>query len=186
MKSAFLIGPRLYFRPLEREDAPRLAVYLNDPGVRRTLLHHRPMSAAQEQAFIESLGKSEQQVVVGIARKERPDELIGVTGLHGLDFRSRRAEFGIFIGERSLWRQGYGTEATRMMLDYGFGTLNLSRVWLQVFAHHAAGLRTYEKAGFRREGVLREQHYTEGRPVDAVVMGILRPEWTPLSPPRQP
>jgi ribosomal-protein-alanine N-acetyltransferase len=185
LKNPFAIGPRLYFRPIEREDAPQLAVFVNDPVVRRTLLLHRPLNVAQEYGFVESLERDEHQVVFGIARHESP-ELIGVTNLFDLDFRSRRAEFGLFIGERALWGQGYGTEATRMMLDYGFGTLNLSRVWLQVFAHHAAGLRTYEKAGFRREGVLREQHYTEGRPVDAVVMGILRPEWTPLSPPRQP
>jgi RimJ/RimL family protein N-acetyltransferase len=180
MKTPFLVGPRLYFRPLEREDAPRLAAYLNDPGVRRALLWHRPLSVAQEQSFLEALGKDEHQVVLGIARHE-DSELIGTTGLHGLDFRSRRAEFGLVIGERSFWGQGYGTEATRMMLDYGFGTLNLNRVWLQVFGHHTAAVRVYEKAGFRREGVQREHHFAEGRYVDTVMMGILRSEWTPLT-----
>ncbi|MDC0709990.1 GNAT family protein [Stigmatella sp. ncwal1] len=183
MKNPFVTGPRLYLRPIEREDAPQLAVFVNDPNVRRTLLLHRPLNVAQEYAFVESLERDEHQVVLGIARRESP-ELIGVINLFDLDFRSRRAEFGLFIGDRSLWGQGYGTEATRMMLDYGFGTLNLSRVWLQVFAHHAAGIRAYEKAGFRREGVLREQHYAEGKFVDAVVMGILRAEWMPLSLPQ--
>ena len=180
MQNAFFVGPRLYFRPIEREDAPRLASFMNDAAVRRTLLAHRPLSVAQEQSFVEGLGKDEHHVVVGIARHESP-ELIGATGLHGLDFRSRRAELGLVIGERSLWGQGYGTEATRMMLDYGFGTLNLNRVWLQVYGHHAAAARVYEKAGFRREGVQREQHFAEGRYVDAVMMGILRSEWTPLT-----
>jgi RimJ/RimL family protein N-acetyltransferase len=185
VKNAFFVGPRLYFRPLEREDAPRLAAYVNDPDVRRTLSMYRPQSVAQEQGFIEALGQDEHRVVVGIARHEEP-ELIGITGLHGLDFRSRRAELGLFIGERSLWGQGYGTEATRMMLDYGFGTLNLNRVWLQVYGHHAAAARAYEKAGFRREGVQREQHFADGRYVDGVLMGILRSEWTPLTGGQQP
>ena len=179
MKNPFFIGPRLYFRPLEREDAPRLAGYMNDPDVRRTLLVHRPWSVTQELTFVESAGKDEHQVVVGIARHE-DTELIGATGLHGLDFRTRRAELGLVIGERSCWGQGYGTEATRMMLDYGFSTLNLNRVWLQVFGDNAAAIRAYEKAGFRREGVQREHCYTEGHYVDAVMMGILRSEWTPL------
>jgi ribosomal-protein-alanine N-acetyltransferase len=182
MKTPFLIGPRLYFRPLEREDAPRLAAFANDPAVRQRLLLHRPMSVGQEQAFVEELARDEHKVVLGIARHSS-DELMGVTGLHGLDFRSRRAEFGLFIGECSAWGQGFGTEATRMMLDYGFGTLNLHRIWLQVFASHAAGLRVYEKAGFRQEGVQREQHFAEGRYEDGVLMGILRSEWTPLSKP---
>lgn len=183
MQTPFLIGPRLYFRPLERGDARKLVTFLNDPGVRRTLLFHRPMSTGQEEGFLEAMGKDEHQVVLGIARHGQ-DELIGSVGLHKLDFRGRHAEFGLLIGDRSLWGQGFGTEATRMMLDYGFGTLNLNRIWLQVFASHVAGQRVYEKAGFRKEGLQREQHFAEGRYEDGVLMGILRSEWTPLTLPR--
>ncbi|MBN1203296.1 MAG: GNAT family N-acetyltransferase [Myxococcaceae bacterium] len=180
MTSVFLPGPRLYLRPIEREDAPRIAAYINDPQVRRTLLAHRPMSVAEEQAFLEAREKDEHHVVLGIARQGQ-EELIGATGLHLLDFRSRRAELGLMIGDRSAWGQGFGTEATRLMLDYGFGTLNLHKVWLHVYAHHAPAIRVYEKAGFRKEGVQRDQHYVEGRYVDAVLMGIIRSEWTPLT-----
>jgi RimJ/RimL family protein N-acetyltransferase len=180
MPSVFLSGPRLYLRPIEREDAPRLASFLNDPQVRRTLLAHRPLSVAQEQTFLETTGRDEHHVVLGISRQGQ-EELIGATGLHGLDFRSRRAELGLVIGDHSAWGQGFGTEATRMMLDYGFGTLNLHKVWLQVYAHHMPAIRVYERVGFRKEGVQREQHYVEGRYVDGVLMGILRSEWTPLT-----
>lgn len=179
MQTPFLVGPRLYFRPLERADARQLVTFLNDPGVRRTLLFHRPMGVGQEEGFLEALGKDEHQVVLGIARHNHAD-LIGTVGLHKLDFRSRHAEFGLVIGERSAWGQGFGTEATRMMLDYGFGTLNLNRIWLQVYASHASAIRVYEKAGFRKEGVQRQQHFADGRYEDGVLMGILRSEWTPL------
>lgn len=179
MQTPFLIGPRLYFRPLERGDARKLVTYLNDPAVRRMLLFHRPMSVGQEEGFLEALGKDEHQVRLGIARHAE-DELIGSVGLHKLDFRGRHAELGLVIGERSAWGQGFGTEATRLMLDYGFGTLNLHRIWLQVYASHAAAIRVYEKAGFRKEGVQREHLFAEGRHEDAVLMGILRSEWTPL------
>lgn len=181
MKNAFLIGPTVYLRPLEREDAPQLAGYLNSPPVRRTLALYRPMSVGQEGAFLESLASNETDVVLGVVLRDA-DVLLGVTGLHRMDFRSRYAEFGIFIGEPSEWGKGLGTEATRLMLDYGFGTLNLNKVWLQVYGHHAAAQRAYEKAGFRREGVQREQYFVDGRYVDAILMGILRAEWTPLLP----
>jgi RimJ/RimL family protein N-acetyltransferase len=180
MKNPFLIGPRLYFRPLEREDAPRLTAYINDPAVRRTLLMYRPMSVGQEQAWLDGLGKDEHHVVVGIARQS-DDALIGATGLHRIDSRGRHAELGLSLGDRSAWGQGFGTEATRMMLDYAFGTLNLNRVWLQVYASNAPAIRVYEKTGFRKEGVQREQHFLEGRYEDGVLMGILRSEWTPLT-----
>jgi ribosomal-protein-alanine N-acetyltransferase len=180
LKNPFLIGPRLYLRPLEREDAPRLAGYINDPAVRRTLLAHRPMSVGQEQAWLEMLGKDDHHVVMGIARQS-DDELIGATGLHRIDSRTRNAEMGLSLGDRSAWGQGFGTEATRMMLDYGFGTLNLHRIWLLVYASNAPAIRVYEKAGFRKEGVLREHYFMEGQYEDGVLMGILRSEWKPLT-----
>lgn len=180
MKNPFLIGPRLYLRALEREDAPRLAGYINDPAVRRTLLAHRPMSLGQEQAWLEGLGKDDHHVVMGIAR-QGDDELIGATGLHRIDFKARNAELGLSLGDRSAWGQGFGTEATRMMLDYGFGTLNLHRVWLLVYASNAPAIRVYEKAGFRKEGVLREHYFMEGHYEDGVLMGILSSEWKPLT-----
>jgi RimJ/RimL family protein N-acetyltransferase len=81
VRNPFFVGPRLYFRPLERADAPALAAYVNEPSVRRTLSIYRPQSVGQEQAFVESLAKNEHQVVVGISRREYPDKLIGVTGV---------------------------------------------------------------------------------------------------------
>lgn len=181
MTNAFLIGPTVYLRPLEREDAPRLTGYLNDPAVRRTLATYRPIGVAQEQAFLEALASNDKDVVLGVVLRNG-DVLLGVTGLHRMEFRGRHAEFGLFIGDASYWGKGLGTEATRLMLDYGFGTLNLHRVWLQVFGHHTAAQRVYEKAGFRREGVQREHHFVEGRYTDGILMGVLRAEWTPLLP----
>lgn len=181
MNNAFLIGPTVYLRPLERADAPLIAGYLNSPPVRRTLALYRPLGVAQEAAFLDALAGNEKDVVLGVVLRDG-DRLVGSVGLHRLEFRSRQAELGLVIGDPSQWGKGLGTEATRLMLDYGFGTLNLNRVWLQVFGHHASAQRVYEKAGFRREGVQREQYFVEGRYVDGILMGMLRPEWTPLSP----
>lgn len=182
MENAFLRSARLYFRPLEREDAPRLAAFVNDPDVRRTVLTHRPMSVGAEEAFLAALPNSLNDVMLGIVLREL-GELIGVTGLHRLDWRDRRGDLGLLIGDKEEWGKGYGTEATRLMLDYAFGTLNLNKVTLEVFSNNPGGLRAYEKAGFQREGLLRQQHFIEGRYVDGIVMGMLREQWTPLVPP---
>jgi UDP-4-amino-4,6-dideoxy-N-acetyl-beta-L-altrosamine N-acetyltransferase len=178
VQTPFFLGPRLYFRPLEREDAPRLAAFINHPDVRRNLLIHRPMNTVQEVAFIDTLTASQRDVLFAIVLRDG-DRMIGTTGLHDLDFRSRRATFGMQLGEPSEWGKGYGSEATRMVLEYGFGTLNLNRVQLEVLEHNVAGIRAYEKAGFRREGVMRQHHYVDGAYVDTLVMGILRSEWKP-------
>ena len=83
----------------------------------------------------------------------------------------------MMIGEKSMWGKGYGTEATRLVVRYAFEELHLNRVQLHVYEYNLRGVRVYEKVGFRREGVLRQEHMYDGRFWDTVVMAILREEW---------
>lgn len=177
MKNPFLIGTKIYFRALEPDDAPLLVAWVNDPEVTRTLeLFYRPRNLQAEREFIESVNKSAQDVVFAIVVKET-DAVIGVAGLHRINFKERHAVFSIFIGEKSEWGKGYGTEATALMVGYAFDTLNLNRVSLQVYEYNQRGIRAYEKVGFVREGVLRQEHYYAGRYWDTIAMAILKEEW---------
>lgn len=176
MKNPFLIGERVYLRPVEREDAVLMAKWFNSWEVRRSVLSHRPVSLAQQEEKIASIGKDEHDVVLAIARRE-PDGLLGATGLHRIDFKNRRAEFGIAVGDPAEWGKGYGTEATRLIVGYGFDTLNLNRIQLLVYEDNVRGIRAYERAGFRREGVLRQYLYREGRYQDAFLMSVLKSDW---------
>lgn len=177
MKNPFLIGTNIYLRALDREDAPLLVSWVNDAEVTRTLeLFYRPRNLQTQLEFIESLYKSENDIVFGIVMKEA-DTLIGVTSLNRIDFKDRHAAFAIFIGEKSRWGKGYGTEVTTLITGYAFDTLNLNRLSLQVYEYNERGIRAYEKVGFKREGVLRQEHYYEGRYWDTIAMAILREEW---------
>ena len=177
MRSPFLTGTKVYLRPLEREDAPRLVPWINDAEVTRTLeVFYRPMNIQTELEFIDNIYRSEHDVVLGIAVKAT-DALIGATGLHRLDFKNRHTSFGIFIGEKTEWGKGYGTEVTTLMTGYAFEILNLNRVWLHVYEYNERGIWAYEKVGFKREGVLRQDRYHEGRYWDTFIMAILREEW---------
>jgi RimJ/RimL family protein N-acetyltransferase len=176
MRNPFLIGSSIYLRPLEREDAEVLAPYFNDPEITRTILSRPPISFRAEADFLEKLGQNESDLVLGIVIKAT-DRLIGGTGLHQLHFKNRSGVFGISIGAHEEWGKGYGLEATRLIVNYAFETLNLNRVSLHVFEYNTRALRVYEKAGFRREGVLRQDNYREGRYWDSILMAILRAEW---------
>jgi RimJ/RimL family protein N-acetyltransferase len=175
----FLIGARVYLRPLEHEDARLFVTWLNDPEVRRTLMTYRPINLRAEEEWLDKVVQSEHDLVLGIAI-QATDKLIGATGLHRMDFKARQAAFGISIGEKTEWGNGYGTEATRLMVQHAFDTLNLNRVWLHVYEHNERGIRTYEKVGFQREGVLRQDRYQDGRYWDTISMAILRKEWETL------
>jgi len=183
MKKPFLIGDKIYLRPLEREDAPVLSEYINDPEVRATLQMYLPQTEAQTLAFVEGMGagKSATDIVFGISLKEN-DRLIGATGLHSLDWKNRRASFGISIGEKDCWSKGGGTEATRLINKYAFETLGLNRVYLRVYDFNPRAIRAYEKAGYKREGLLREDHFNAGKFWDVWTMGILRADYDAMQP----
>jgi RimJ/RimL family protein N-acetyltransferase len=105
------------------------------------------------------------------------DRLIGGVGLWLESWAHGEAWVGIGIGDRDFWGSGYGTDAMGLILRYAFTELNLRRVSLEVFAHNPRAIRSYEKAGFRREGVIRSDCRRDGQRWDSVFMGILRDEW---------
>jgi RimJ/RimL family protein N-acetyltransferase len=84
------------------------------------------------------------------------------------------------IGETSYWGKGYGTEATRLITRYAFESLNFHRVWLHVYDFNLRGIAIYEKVGYKKEGVLRQHTYREGRYHDVITMAITRPDWDEL------
>ena len=153
MKIHFLSGNLVYLRPIERSDARAMQAWVNNPEVTRTLLIHRPMNLDGEERFVNRLSADETAVGLGIVEKSS-DRLVGATSLAQIDARSRHAQFGILIGDSADWGKGFATEATRLIVGYGFATLNLHRVWLHVTADNAAGIHVYQRVGFRREGVL--------------------------------
>lgn len=179
MKNPFLIGARLYLRPLEEADIPTCLRWINDPEITRTLATFRPWNELREREWFQGLYKDEHNIGLAIALKEN-DKHIGNIGLHGLDWKNREAELGIMIGEKDEWDKGYGSEAISLMLEYGFERLNLHRIYLRVYEHNPRAQRCYEKAGFRREGVMRESVFNEGRYWDTIFMGILEREWREL------
>lgn len=175
MHNAFLIGQRVYLRPLELADAATITGWLNDADVRRAMLRSHPMSVMEEEDFLRKLADTG-DVVLGICLRDT-GQMIGVTGLHRFDNVSRHVCFGISIGEKTLWGQGLGTEATSLIVDYAFGSLNVNRVWLEVYDFNERGIRIYEKLGFQIEGRQRQHTYREGRYHDVLLMGVLRDEW---------
>ncbi len=107
----------------------------------------------------------------------RPDnQLIGSITLFNLDFNHRRAEIGYALG-REHWGQGYMNEALMALLQYAFEALNLHRIEADVDPRNGASIRTLEKLGFQREGVLRERWQINGEIQDAFFYGLLKHEW---------
>ena len=105
------------------------------------------------------------------------DRLVGDISLEIVNWIHGEAFVGIGIGDRQDWGKGYGTEAMQLLLRYAFHELNLHRVTLNVFDYNLRAIRSYEKAGFRIEGRVRQIMRRDGERHDFVYMGILDSEW---------
>ena len=108
------------------------------------------------------------------------DKFIGFVAFDSINWTDRESFVAIGIGEPDFWGRGYGSDAMRLMLRYGFTELNLHRVSLSVYAYNPRGIRSYEKCGFKHEGRIRDFILRDGRRSDMLHMGILRSEWDQL------
>lgn len=177
-----LFGDRIRLRAAEKEDIPIFLRWVNDPEVTENLMLVEPMSAYEEEKWYESMMDNpiHQHIYVIETRsseKENAYRPIGNCSFVKIDWRNRCAEVGIMIGEKSYWNQGYGPEALKVLLKHGFETLNLHRIWLQVYAKNTRGIRAYEKSGFIHEGKFRQAHYQHGKYFDVLIMSVLKDEW---------
>jgi diamine N-acetyltransferase len=169
-----LVGERVALGPIRRDLVPVYQRWVNDFEVLRTLGvgGPRPMTTEGEVAWYERTAVSDTDVAFTIYERSslRP---IGSTGLHFVDHYNRIATFGILIGDKDCWGKGYGTEATRLMLQYAFTGLGLHNVMLNVFATNERAIRAYRRAGFREIGRRRQAHRTAGQAEDVVFMDCL-------------
>jgi len=178
-----LKGKSVLLRPVKRSDIAYFLKWLNDPEVVQYLELYLPMTEMYEEKYIEELGttraKSDAPFVIE-AIEGASTKPIGNCGLHEINSKDRRAIFGIGIGEKDYWSKGYGTEATRLLVDYGFQQLNLHRISSSAFAFNERSIRFHEKIGFQKEGRLRQAIFKNGQYHDLMLFGILREEWKGL------
>lgn len=115
----------------------------------------------------------------GIARRS-DDALLGCCTLYHVEPAHRRAEIGYSL-RRDFWGAGYMSEALDLLLRFAFGPLDLHRLEADTDPRNDRSLRLLERLGFRREGYLRQRFHVAGEVQDSVLLGLLRPEWSPAA-----
>ena len=171
-----LVGESVYLSPINPDDYEIYTKWLNDSEVTQFLASFdvRVLSVAKEREAL--IGMAASGYNFAIIRAE-DDTLLGNVSLMGVDLVNRRASVGIFIGEAENHSNGYGAEAIRLVLDYGFNTLGLHNIELSVFADNERAIACYKKVGFRECGRRTEAYFKRGRFIDLVIMEILDREW---------
>lgn len=165
-------GELVALGPRRREQIDLWTRWLNNLEMTRTLGNPGVFTREAEEQFYQSTQNDGAAAHFSIYERAsgRP---IGTTALREINRGHGTATFGIMIGEPSCWNRGYGTEATRLVLDYAFHVLGLHNVLLTVYATNPRGVRAYEKAGFRQIGRRHEAYRLGQRRYDVIYMEAL-------------
>ena len=159
----------LIFEPLN------VALIAGDLGMEGVNLLRVVVTAARDSPA--NHDQRNQNEITLAVRDRQTDTFIGTTGLYSVNWIMRTAEFRVFLGNKTFWNRGIGTESTKLMVVYGFEKMNLNRIWLGVNTENIGGVHAYEKAGFAKEGILRQEQYRNFRYYDVIRMSILRCEY---------
>ncbi|MBP5939512.1 GNAT family N-acetyltransferase [Streptomyces sp. LBUM 1476] len=171
-----LSGPLTVLRPFTEADAEVMAHLMEDPEVALfTGASPNPVTPESLRAWYGSRGAQGDRLDLAVTDRET-GEVVGEVVLNEWDPAARSCTFRTFLGPRGRGR-GFGTEATRLIVGYGFDRLGLHRIELEAYAFNSRAIRVYEKVGFLHEGVRKEIELRDGKWVDEVVMAVLEDEW---------
>jgi len=170
-----LRGEQVWLRALEPSDME--ATSLEEADLAHYAGFKRSFSRAEGERFLQKMASHPDESIQFTICLLGQNDSIGGVGLREVDRENASAEVSIFISKPAEWSKGLGTDAMRVMLDFAFGEMRLERVWLRVFDYNRRAARSYEKAGFVKEVLLRHDRFHRGKHHDTDLMAIVRPDW---------
>jgi len=171
-----LIGKKCYLSPINIDDAEKYLAWLCDLEVSIYFkILSQQLTIEKEKEILTTMSKNQHQTFGIIDIKT--DKLIGNCSLFSIDKIDRKAEFGIFIGDKNYWGKGYGTEAGKLIVDYGFNALNIHSIMLETYSFNKRAIKSYEKIGFKVIGKRREAKIIGKKKFDVIYMDILSHEF---------
>lgn len=162
----------IYLRFMTYDDTDLIVSWRNTDGVRKNFIYQALFTRESHENWIRTKVETGDvvQMIICETGSERP---VGSVYVRDVDRTHHKAEYGIFIGEADARGKGYGTAAAKLMIRYCFEEMKLHRLFLRVYAENQQAIKSYEKAGFEREALLRDDVCIEGQYRDIVLMGIL-------------
>ncbi|MDD4772359.1 MAG: GNAT family protein [Eubacteriales bacterium] len=169
-----IIGKRLYLSPVNGDDAEIYITWMNETAAQDFGQYHLVVSSKSDLKWLFEPPADMQRYAMVLLDG---DIMIGSVSIHNIDHLNRNAFLGIFIGEEEHRSKGYGAEAIRLILAFGFNTLNLHNIMLSVNADNMQGIACYKKVGFREVGRRREWVFKNGKYIDRIYMDMLAREF---------
>jgi RimJ/RimL family protein N-acetyltransferase len=177
MNNPFLVGEKVYLRPVEKSDAPLVQRWHNDPDIRKSArLGELPVTYTKEEADIDLARDSEDEIYLLIVKK-KGDRPIGFIRLHIIDRTSHNMWLRMIIGDKNARGADLANDALLHVVEWLFSEQNVHRITLETYETNERALRFFKKIGFKQEGVLREAVYKDGKYYNIISLGLLKKEF---------
>jgi len=161
---------------LNEDDLSILYEWIND----KDLVHYnscfKPVTQNSHLDWYNKIINSPNIIIFAI-RLIKENKIIGTCQLHSIHPVYRSAELQIRIGETDEQSKGYGSDAVKLLIQYGFKDLNLYRIELNVIADNSRAIKLYDRIGFKKEGVKRKACFINGVYKDLILMSVLKDEF---------
>ena len=171
-----LKGKKIYLSAISRDSLEQLRQWRNKPELRRYFREYRELNEDMQNSWYDNKVMKDPNQVNFEIRVLETKELIGHCFLSYINWVSRHAEFGIYIGNMKFRNGGYGSDSLRTLIRYGFNDLNLNKIWCEVYDNNTS-IETYRHVGFKDEGTQRDHYYSDGKYWDSHILSMLKKEY---------
>lgn len=172
----------IYIRPMTYDDIDDIVRWRNSEGVRKYFIYRGDFTHDNQIDWMKNHVETGAVAQMIICRKndlessDKEEKKLGCVYIRDVDHKNKKGEYGIFIGEDSARGCGVGTKAAKLMLKYGFSELGLHRIYLRVLEGNERAVRSYEKAGFVKEGFLKDDVFVDGEYLSVTWMAVVNTE----------
>lgn len=171
-----ITGNKTIIKGITQESSSLIYKWVNREDLRELTGTLYPISEYEHEEWIKKVATSSDPKLFLICEKQN-NQPIGTIGLKKLNYTNRNAELFISIGAEGYTSKGYGSDAVASFVNYCFGSLNLHRIYLHVFESNIGAIKSYEKCGFKKEGVLKDAHFSKGKYENIIIMGKVSSEF---------
>lgn len=161
-------------RKFDRTDIPKKVEWINNPENNQFLHYDLPLCVEKTEKWFDSHESEDNRFDAVIEVDGIP---VGTIGLLAIDKRNSKAEYYIAMGETSYKGKGVAKKASKLILEYGFQTLGLNRIYLFTEVENKAAQILFEKVGFTKEGIIRQDIMSHDHFVDRIIYAFLKEDW---------